>query len=354
MSGRSLENGQKTCQNCGILFKSNKILKKYCSENCRDKAYEDKKKTEDIKRIEKLNRRFNGKLKGIDYIVCPVCSQKVKEISRLHAKKHGFDTPKDFAKVYNLETTKCQKGKDILKGENNPGYNHGGKLSSWSKHSKYHTLDQIECSKQKAKENRVGKTPNYLEYWIKKCDGDVDLAKKKYSKHQSNGLTKMIELYGEEEGTKRWVDRQERWLATLDAKSDEEKSEINRKKLSVGYFISKLEQELVFELKKEFSNIEEQFYIKDKKLKRGFSFDCKLDNKIIEFFGDFWHHNPLNYDETWINPVSKVTSKYRWAQDIIRVNIAEQNGYDILVVWERDYKKDKEKVINECINFLKQ
>lgn len=31
-----------------------------------------------------------------------------------------------------------------------------------------------------------------------------------------------------------------------------------------------------------------------------------------------------------------------------------KNGYEVLVVWESDYRKNKEKVIEQCLNYLKQ
>ena len=31
----------------------------------------------------------------------------------------------------------------------------------------------------------------------------------------------------------------------------------------------------------------------------------------------------------------------------------KNKGYDILVIWEKDFKHNKEKIIQECIEFIK-
>ena len=37
----------------------------------------------------------------------------------------------------------------------------------------------------------------------------------------------------------------------------------------------------------------------------------------------------------------------------LRFNYIEKEGFEVLVVWENDYKQNKEKTIQECIDFLK-
>lgn len=128
-------------------------------------------------------------------------------------------------------------------GDKNPGWGHGGKLSPWSSLSG-RTNAEISSSKQAAKDKSRGNKPSNLQHYINKGH-DLDTAKTMLRYHQSNGLVKMVAIYGEIEGTNRWKQRQVSWQATLNAKSDEEKQEINKKKLSNGYSISKREVELL-------------------------------------------------------------------------------------------------------------
>ncbi|NJO62835.1 MAG: DUF559 domain-containing protein [Richelia sp. RM2_1_2] len=340
MNGKNLDNGLKPCRNCGILFKGNKTLKNYCSELCREQAYVKKKENESQQRIQKLNDRFEGKQEGIDFIVCPICSQKVREISLLHAKQHGFSSPKSLAVEYNLETTKCANVKQNMTGKNNPAYNHGGKFSSWSSKSQYHTTEQIDKSKQKAKKNRVGKTPNYFEYWLNNCNGDVDKAKLKYAEHQSNGLTKMIKLYGEVEGLQRWKDRQERWLKNFPRLNYSKISQelfwniVNTFNKSSFVFATRLEDG---SKSNDLVNRECRLVLDTKVIMPDF---IDLETKrIIEFDGEYWHGK---------------FNKANPERERKREEILVKNGYKVMRVFEPFYIKDKQKVIQQCINFLKQ
>ena len=41
-----------------------------------------------------------------------------------------------------------------------------------------------------------------------------------------------------------------------------------------------------------------------------------------------------------------------WDNDKIKLNECKNNGYDVLVIWEDDYKDDKEGVLQKCLDFL--
>ena len=41
-----------------------------------------------------------------------------------------------------------------------------------------------------------------------------------------------------------------------------------------------------------------------------------------------------------------------WNKDNDKKTCAENNGYKVLVIWEYDYKQNKEDVIKKCIDFL--
>jgi G:T-mismatch repair DNA endonuclease (very short patch repair protein) len=86
-----------------------------------------------------------------------------------------------------------------------------------------------------------------------------------------------------------------------------------------------------------------------------FYVDFKINNKIIEFYGDYWHGNPIlyKYDDIvgGIYKHSKVEDI--WKRDKERIEKIKGNGYDILIIWEYDYKKNKEDIKNKCIKWIK-
>jgi len=79
-----------------------------------------------------------------------------------------------------------------------------------------------------------------------------------------------------------------------------------------------------------------------------------LDNKkVIEFNGDKFHANPELYNENDI-PLKFIgkTSKEIWNDDNEKMDKLKQNGFQIKIIWEKEYLKDKNKIILDCIKFL--
>ena len=65
--------------------------------------------------------------------------------------------------------------------------------------------------------------------------------------------------------------------------------------------------------------------------------DFMYGDKVIEFDGDYWH-----------------STENQKEKDRLRDEYLISNGYQVLRIKESEYKKDKEKIINECLLFLKK
>jgi len=66
-----------------------------------------------------------------------------------------------------------------------------------------------------------------------------------------------------------------------------------------------------------------------------------------------WHANPRIYTESEVvNPHKNDTAKQIWEKDKIKIDFIKTFGYDVLVIWESDYIKNKEIIVTKCINFL--
>lgn len=192
------------------------------------------------------------------------------------------------------------------------------------------------------------------EYYI--CRGysteEADILVSKGQKYFSKDIC--IKKYGEEKGLKVWQDRQNKWQSTLDSKTDEEKFRINRLKLSKGITVSRAEKTILEQIKNVFPKVKHQFTLLDTSNKKQYVYDINVDKKIIEYNGDFWHSNPSKYSPDFTNPRTKLKASDKWAIDALKINYAESQGYQVLVIWESDFKQNKEKVIKECIQFLTQ
>ena len=81
-----------------------------------------------------------------------------------------------------------------------------------------------------------------------------------------------------------------------------------------------------------------------------------LDNKkIIEFNGDKWHANPKLYEKDDI-PLDFLGLKAKniWGKDREKINKVEEKGFEVLIIWESDYKKNPKNEINKCLNFINE
>lgn len=80
--------------------------------------------------------------------------------------------------------------------------------------------------------------------------------------------------------------------------------------------------------------------------------DILYKNYIIEFYGDFWHANPKFYEEADLIKSFNInkTAKELWEYDKKRIEYLKSVGYNVLVIWEEDWKKNNE----ECIKIIKE
>ena len=89
-----------------------------------------------------------------------------------------------------------------------------------------------------------------------------------------------------------------------------------------------------------------------KETKQAFAYDFMYKNKIIEFQGDYWHCNPKLYDKDFYNKVKQKTAQEIWEYDKIKLECANFYGYDVLYIWEHDYRNNKQETLQKCIDFL--
>jgi hypothetical protein len=89
-----------------------------------------------------------------------------------------------------------------------------------------------DVSKNKPVEFHRNKSPRCKEYYINKGYSQEEANLLVSTSQVQFSLQKCIEKFGEIEGYKIWKERQERWIETLNNKSQEEIDEINRKKRS--------------------------------------------------------------------------------------------------------------------------
>jgi len=61
-------------------------------------------------------------------------------------------------------------------------------------------------------------------------------------------------------------------------------------------------------------------------------------NTIYEFYGDFWHGNPQKYNLSDIHPIRKISYGQLYQNTITREKILSSFGYNIVSIWESDFR----------------
>lgn len=320
------KNSGKTCAHCGTDISAKTVSRKFCSKGCMIKF--------------RLAKKNSG-LESVDFITCPICERQVKQITPKHAKMHGFDSPMDMTEKLNMPAITCLAQKAQSKGENNPGYNHGGKYSKFSKqfvkgydpewHAKH--IANIHENRKEHPEKFV----NTIEYWLLQTDGDLVEATKLLKKFQLRDLNFFVTKYGQDEGVKRHALKIERWVKSFKKQNYSKISQTLFAEListpsldqSQIYFATFDRPEMVGYKNKEFRlKVDGTYILPD--------FIHLSKRKIIEFDGTYWHSN------TVANPEREL----RRDQRILDA------GYTVFHVLEHKYQTNKEEVIQECITFL--
>lgn len=233
---------------------------------------------------------LDNKLKRMIYERNCSWQEKVAWVERIlenrKTGKHKGESYEHYLIVLNdekLAREAVAKKSNRVRGKNNPAYNHGGKLSPWSEKSEFYS----EEAKQKAAENRSYTT--HLEYYTNNGMSE-DEAKEALSERQRTfSLEKCIEKYGKVQGVEIWKRRQQKWLAALDSKSDQEKAEINKKKHYKNGASSRGEKQLTELIEQFYPAIVKQHAIQ-KKNQIGFMLICVVHSKrklsnIMAIFG---------------------------------------------------------------------
>lgn len=357
------------CCHCHKVFEAKSSKAKYCSWLC--------------KKIEITKNQFPD---GSSYVECKICGLRGRQLIQHIEKVHGMTVGEYCARFglieKDLQTADLheQMSKGIKKAaaEGRCGFQKGGanpaqsdkakagRFSAWSKNFQgYDGMTDEEKEKEISKlasnvanlRKEHGTQATTLEYYLNKGMTVKEAEKALAERQRTFTLEKCIEKYGPVEGPKVYQKRQDDWLATLDAKSPEEKKRINRAKVCqcrnvVAY--SKISQKLfsaIYEkIKGEFKDIyfatkidngknnEFEVICKDEYHRYFLDFYVKDNNKVIEFDGDYWHGQKRGNQQ----------------RDQEREDILHSLGYvNILRIRECDYKADPDAAVEQCVEFIR-
>lgn len=221
----------------------------------------------------------------------------------------------------------------------------------------YIQKDIFEKTFKKRHENKhlyLDVNTTQIGYWLKKGFNEEESKNKISERQRTFTLEKCINKYGIVSGTTIFNERQIKWSKSMkkslllngNYKKDFSKIEKN--------LIDEIISRLNLNLDEHYSYINNQFFIFDKDHKKYTTFDFVLKDKkrVIEFNGNYWHCNPKYYKSDFFNKNKQMYAHEIWKYDKNKLLDIENRGYEVLIIWESDYKNDKEKTIQECLYFL--
>ena len=383
----------KKCERCGNDFLASSNYVHFCDGCSIIVKKEAKERHNKARLIVKQNKLLNG-VEGEDYIIdlwnglptTRIAGRWIKERHpgrTIDEYKNEFpDAPLVCGKMSKRlsESTKSRMNRpevkeyysNLFKGDKNPNAKcntteeYRKSISPFSKSfKKYEGMTDEEKEKQIREYtqcDRDDRNDNQVKYWIKKGYSEEEAKQKVSERQRTFTLEKCIEKYGEEEGTKRYIERQKNWSAKVEEQYQQGLfSKIPHSQNSCIY--SKFEKDIVDSIIESLDiDINDIYCYKTSQFRlentnedcknKIFSYDLTIGNKIIEFNGDFWHMNPDMYDSDYVHPYSNLSAEEKWEIDEIKLNCAFQNGYEVLTIWEQEYNENKEATIQKCVEFL--
>ena len=75
-----------------------------------------------------------------------------------------------------------------------------------------------------------------------------------------------------------------------------------------------------------------------------------ITNTVYQFHGDYWHGNPQVYNPELVHGHKGIKMKEMYEKTIIRDELIKQAGYNLIVIWEKDWEASLPKFI---IDFCK-
>lgn len=229
----------KKCERCGNNFLASSNYVHFCEECSIIVKREAKDRHNKSRLIAKQNKLLKDGIEGVDYIIdlwngLPTTRIAGRWIKERHPgrtideyKKEFPDAPlvcgktsnklSEMSKSYMNRPEVKQYLSDLFKGDKNPNAKcntteeQRKAISPFSKSFKNYDGMTNEEKEQQIREyrqtDRDDRNTNQVKYWVNKGYSE-DEAKQKVSERQRTfTLEKCIEKYGEEEGTRRYIDR---------------------------------------------------------------------------------------------------------------------------------------------------
>jgi len=281
---------------------------------------------------------------------CKICGHQGKQLYQHIKYKHNL-SGEEYKKIYGecklqIVTNKQRKQRSEI------SKNGGSMLCSayWIKlgYTKDQSKNKISELQSKISRKRIfdnASTSLQYRWWMKKYNLSENEAKEKVREIQAKNSSKSKKFLGKNH-TKKSKQNISRTMS-LHIKQAGIKDWASHFGDFEHQYRSKPEIEIFDYIKNNINNdIKGNVFVGNNNV------DILYKNKIIEFFGDYWHCNPIKYDGNFNHPHKNKMAKEIWLEDKDRINKLKLKNFDLLVVWENNWNKDKNTEIIKIKRFL--
>ena len=209
----------KICPICGKSFKKGKAC-----PDCREEYYFQRG-------IAASKLKYKDAPKS-SYVVCAICGFHAGNLNSHLSLVHNTNST-EYKDKYNSPTCSddyLEGCSENIKGDRNPGWQHGGTLSPFSEKFIGTTTKEEALYKVKQTKDANFSYTTRIEYYLHRgyTQEEAEIALKERQTTFSKDIC--VDKYGEVAGSKIWKDRQKVWQESYNDKSIEEMEIINTKK----------------------------------------------------------------------------------------------------------------------------
>lgn len=327
-----------TCLECGETVNGGSHLACHVQKKHGFNSYQDYKVKHGLAKTE-------ADLLNEGAVRCKLCGTVAHDLTSHITRIHKLSCQEYKEKHGDFRSTKFLNDiSERVKGEKNPAYQHGGRLSPFSDKFIYaDKIDKKELFQKVSKSNKEnGNNNTTIKYWLKQGFTEEEAKERISERQRTFSLEKCIEKHGDELGRKVWLDRQEKWHKSY--------KKSNFSKISQTLFWNIAEHlddlnHIHFAELSEDKNLDDSGKNNEYKLRLETrlilpDFIDLSKNKIIEFDGTYWHKNGRQVKNT------------NALRDSEKDELLINSGFSILRVKEEEYKNDPQEIINKCLDFL--
>lgn len=181
-----------------------------------------------------------------------------------------------------------------------------------------------------------------------------------YNKSRSVTLENLVNRHGEKDGLIKWGEYCERQKYTCsleyfikeygENEGDRKYFDFCKKRNFDNNKVSLLETE-IFKTLSKFISIEPQIgFIKNHYFKP-FDMGNHTHKKLIEVYGTYWHCDPRFYNEDYFHIQKNQTAKEIRSRDQSKRTYALNQGYEVYIIWEIDWNHNQQEVIDNVIKW---